>query len=219
MIFPADKNGPSQCRLLALIAMACAIASGCVSAPRVMLPTVNRAGASTPVGHGIVVSLVRPSDERSDISTIGSRLTVDSQTATAYTTAISQQGNVPVWIGDAFTDGLNQDGFRVDKINTPAASLVPLVITIAVKKVWVGLGPSPSLGSAGRAEVAVNLLLYNRGQRVMKRKYSGRSEGSGTMFTPDATVFRNLLGDALNDMLRSAIPDLSAALVRESTAK
>ena len=205
--------------MLIVCLLGCAAAGGDKVKPtvpaKVSLPTIS--------GANRAISVVRPSDARSQTRALGREVYVASDPFTnTHSIQIeywSPKSDIPAWIGNSFATALERAGFRVDKVSALSASSTPLSLTIEITEVWVDMGPSPRglflLGAReARARIVVKTELYSRGERVAKRSYGGSFEDTKTFSFTDE-MFRDLIDGALNNMLSKAIPDLAWVISRE----
>lgn len=136
-------------------------------------------------------------------------------------TPIRLNKSVAVWVGEGFVAALKQSGFRVERAKALASAPSPLALTVAVRTVSLQAplqSPEiPFLRAAtytAEARILTRVELYRRGELMQTRTYSGTSVSPPTDW---ASLEKGpLLPTALNDMLRKAMPDLAAAIARET---
>lgn len=202
--------------ILALLFAACGgFFSACADrhinlVPPTVIPHVSY---SSPTGSRTsrVISIARPMDLRPDPTTVGN-------VRNGYEMVMAQvrsNNDVPMWVANSLTAGLEQAGYRVERVETVESAQTPVAIDIAVSRVFTNYTQG-FFTITGKGDVAAQVEVYKQGQRIFRRAYAGKYETfalvAGIGISADG--YQKLLDEAMKDFLQKAVPDLTSTLSR-----
>lgn len=157
-----------------------------------------------------IVTITRPQDLRPDPTTIG-----NIRNGYGMVTAqIRSNNDVALWVANSLGAGLEQAGFRVERAETIETAQTPLAMDIGVSRVFAEHTPG-FFTLTGKGDVAAQIEVYRRGQRILRRVYAGKYETTDLMAMTSASEYQEFLNKAMEDLLQKAIPDLSHVLSQE----
>lgn len=174
-------------------------------APPTVMPQIA-VPASTSASHR-TVSIARPQDLRPDPTTVG-----NIRNGYGMVTAqVRSNNDIPLWVTNSVIAGLEQAGFRVERVETVETAHTPVAIDIAVSRVFTEHAPGFFTLTA-KGDVAAQIEVYKQGKRILRRTYAGKYEDPEFFVTTSSSEYQTLLDAAMKDFLQKAIPDLTGAL-------
>jgi Uncharacterized lipoprotein len=190
--------------------------SGCMQNAEVALAPTSAAVSVASIGGGRPITIARPLDARPTPDAIGG--VVDSNGTVS--TAAHPTNDPSVWIGDAFASGLTTAGYRIYRSQTRIQAATPVVLVITVNEVYVKFRRAGWSSYTGEARVAVKVEAFHDGQHLFTRTYSGTASNDypASVSGPTAEECQQALQEAMRSMLDRAIPNLAAALEKETAS-
>jgi Uncharacterized lipoprotein len=200
-----------------MIVLAAVIAAcGCTQNAEVALAPPAAAVSVASTGGGRPITIARPLDARPTPDAIGGL--VDSN---GTVSAAARPTNDPaVWIGDSFASGLTAAGYRIYRSETRTQAATPVVLVITVNEVYAKFRRAGWSTYTGEARVAVKVEAFHDGQHLFTRTYSGTASNDypASVSGPTAEDYQQALQEAMRAMLDRAIPNLAAALEKETAS-
>ncbi len=181
--------------------------AGCVAHLHADLPEQTSFPTAASVGKGTALTLVKPADARKQRELIG--VLKDEQGSVGHEVRANE--DPVVWVGNSFSAGLKQAGFNVEQVNSLADASTPIAVTITVNDIFSEFVPS-GLSFDGRGSVNVVVQVYDKGQEVAKRTYSGTY--TEHRFPSSSADYQAIIDGAMKDMLARAIPNLARLINR-----
>jgi YajG family uncharacterized lipoprotein len=184
---------------------ACAFTDRHVNLAPAMMPQI--VSSSSVPQDGKVVSVARPQDLRPDPTTVG-----NIRNGYGIVTAqVRSNNDVAMWVANSLISGIEQAGYRVERAETVETAHTPLAIDIEVSRVFTEYAPN-FFTIDGKADVAARVEVYRRGQRILRRLYTGKYENTNFVVATSAGEYQELLDAAMKDFLQRAVPDLTSSL-------
>jgi Zn-dependent protease with chaperone function len=119
-----------------------------------------------------------------------------------------------MWVTNSIIQGLEQAGYRVERVETVETALTPVAIDIAVLRVFTE-HVAGFITVTGKGDIAAQIEVYRDGSRILRRMYAGRYEDTNFFYaSASADAYQVLLDAAMKDFLRKTLTDLVSALDR-----
>ena len=178
-----------------------------------LTPPTTIAQASSPPSTSPgerTISVARPQDLRPNPTIVGN---VSANSYGMTTAQVHSNTDIPTWVANSIIQGLERSGFHVERSETVETAPTPVVLDIAVSRVFTEHFPG-LFRFTGKGDVAAQVEVYKDGRRILRRTYSGKSEETKMVTTNSANEYQGLLDSAMKDFLNNALPDLVRVLDR-----
>ena len=164
---------------------------------------------STPSANKKTISVARPQDLRPDPTTVG-----NIKNGYGMVTAqVRSNNDIPMWVTNSIIQGLEQAGYRVERVETVETALTPVAIDIAVSRAFTE-HVAGFITVTGKGDIAAQIEVYRDGSRILRRMYAGKYEDRNFFVSTSADAYQVLLDAAMKDFLRKTLTDLVSALDR-----
>ena len=176
--------------------------------PPTTIPQI--AVSSSPATGEKTISVARPQDLRPNPTIIGN---VSANSYGMITAQVQSNTDIPMWVTNSIIQGLERAGYRVERTETVDTAPTPIVLDIAVLRVFTEHFPG-LFRFTGKGDLSAQIEVYKNGGRILRRMYAGKYEETKMVTTTSANEYQILLDAAMKDFLQKSLPDLVNALDR-----
>jgi len=120
-------------------------------------------------------------------------------------------GDPALWVGNGVSAGLENNGYRVVKVETIKDARSTFAIEIAVTNLATSV-ETGFFSVTGKNAITAKVSIYRSGQLTQQNEYTGEASESGAQL--GGRELQRAVNASLEDFLSKAIPDICAELAK-----
>lgn len=177
-------------------------------APPTSVPVIRPSSPNT-TGAAKAINIARPQDLRPDPTTVG-----NIKNGYGMVTAqVRSNNDIPLWVTNSIIQGLERSGYTIERVETVDNAHHPVVIDLAVSRVFTEHVPG-FFTVTGSGDIVAQIEVYKNSKRVHRRTYTGTYKDTGLVVSTSADAYQQLLDAAMKNFLQKTLPDLVRVLER-----